>query len=152
MTMTVMYMGRVSDAMGRFFRTLSERYDIMEHVSILEFFLSFAEERGRDRILHYDATPSRVNIEHLDFAYPKAASAEIAFLDIKIKTLKHIIKRHKNNWDIEDLHAYEEAKKDAMKNNPTILKNVNMVFEKGKLYGIVGKNGAGKTTLTSLLL
>jgi len=28
-----------------------------------------------------------------------------------------------------------------------ILKDVNLHFEKGKIYGIVGKNGAGKTTL-----
>ena len=28
-----------------------------------------------------------------------------------------------------------------------VLKNINMQFEKGKVYGIVGENGAGKTTL-----
>ncbi|MDR0970749.1 MAG: ATP-binding cassette domain-containing protein [Lentimicrobiaceae bacterium] len=28
-----------------------------------------------------------------------------------------------------------------------VLKNINMEFDKGKVYGIVGENGAGKTTL-----
>jgi ABC-2 type transport system ATP-binding protein len=28
-----------------------------------------------------------------------------------------------------------------------VLKNINLVFETGKVYGIVGENGAGKTTL-----
>lgn len=31
--------------------------------------------------------------------------------------------------------------------NNTILKNIDIEFDKGKVYGIVGKNGAGKTSL-----
>lgn len=31
--------------------------------------------------------------------------------------------------------------------NKQILSNINLTFEKGKVYGIVGENGAGKTTL-----
>ena len=33
----------------------------------------------------------------------------------------------------------------------TVLKNVNLTFEKGKIYGLLGRNGAGKTTLLSVL-
>jgi len=29
----------------------------------------------------------------------------------------------------------------------TVLQNINLNFERGKVYGIVGENGAGKTTL-----
>ncbi len=32
-----------------------------------------------------------------------------------------------------------------------VLKNVNLSFEKGKVYGIVGKNGAGKTSFFNCL-
>ena len=31
--------------------------------------------------------------------------------------------------------------------NKTVLKNINITFGKGKVYGIVGENGSGKTTL-----
>jgi putative ABC transport system ATP-binding protein len=35
--------------------------------------------------------------------------------------------------------------------NPYVFQNLNLEFEKGKIYAIVGKSGAGKTTLLSLL-
>ena len=37
------------------------------------------------------------------------------------------------------------------KNSPNVLENINMNFDKGKIYAVVGKSGAGKTTLLSLL-
>ncbi|WP_125152662.1 ABC transporter ATP-binding protein [Clostridium rectalis] len=41
-------------------------------------------------------------------------------------------------------YRYEDRNKD-------ILKNINIAFEKGKIYGVVGKSGAGKSTLLSLI-
>jgi len=41
-------------------------------------------------------------------------------------------------------YAYEGTKKN-------VLKNVTAVFDKGKVYAIVGKSGSGKTTLLSLV-
>lgn len=32
-----------------------------------------------------------------------------------------------------------------------VLKNINLAFEPGKIYGVFGKSGAGKTTLLSLM-
>ena len=32
-----------------------------------------------------------------------------------------------------------------------ILQNINISFERGKMYAILGKSGSGKTTLLSLL-
>ena len=36
-------------------------------------------------------------------------------------------------------------------NNKKILNNIDMEFEKGKFYSIVGLSGSGKTTLLSLI-
>lgn len=50
-----------------------------------------------------------------------------------------------NTLQLENLsYKYE-------KNSSEVLKNVNLTFENGKTYAIVGKSGAGKTTLLSLL-
>lgn len=36
-------------------------------------------------------------------------------------------------------------------NGRHVLKNVNMEFETGKIYIVVGKNGSGKTTLLKVV-
>ena len=41
--------------------------------------------------------------------------------------------------EIKDLSKYY--------GNNQVLKDINISFEKGKVYGLVGKNGSGKTTL-----
>lgn len=49
--------------------------------------------------------------------------------------------------EIKDLsYRYADAKKDEY-----VLKNLNMSFDKGKIYAIKGKSGSGKTTLLSLI-
>lgn len=35
--------------------------------------------------------------------------------------------------------------------NQQVLHNINMTFEKGKIYGIIGPNGAGKTTIFKIV-
>lgn len=43
-------------------------------------------------------------------------------------------------------YRYNDAKKDEY-----VLKDLNMSFDKGKIYAIKGKSGSGKTTLLSLI-
>lgn len=44
--------------------------------------------------------------------------------------------------------ATEEAMRTV---SPVVLNHLSLRFEKGKIYGIVGRNGSGKTTLMHLL-
>ena len=39
----------------------------------------------------------------------------------------------------------------AYKNGKPVLLNVNAIFERGKMYAILGVSGSGKTTLLSLI-
>ena len=45
--------------------------------------------------------------------------------------------------ELKDIKKSFESKK--------VLKNINFTFEKGKIYGLLGRNGAGKTTLFNCL-
>ena len=33
----------------------------------------------------------------------------------------------------------------------TVLENLNLTLESGKIYGLIGRNGAGKTTMLSIM-
>lgn len=150
--MATIYMGRMSNITDRFFRVFTDRYEFIEHISILQFFLDFIDEKKQSRLEKISNTIEWVHFSNIRFSYPKPAQAEINFLDIKIATLKRILWKQKDDYTLDELHMYEEAKKEAKIENPEILHGINMSFEKWKLYGVVWKNGAGKSTLTSLLL
>ncbi len=52
-----------------------------------------------------------------------------------------------NIIEVKDLyHKYEDGQKLR-----TVLKDINITFEEGKFYAILGSSGSGKTTLLSLL-
>jgi putative ABC transport system ATP-binding protein len=50
--------------------------------------------------------------------------------------------------EVNNLNKVYNEKKE---NEVRALKNISVSFEKGKMYGIVGKSGSGKTTLLNLL-
>ena len=56
----------------------------------------------------------------------------------------------------EQIHTVETIDYNSVKFNygesKNILNNINLHFQKGKKYGIIGKSGTGKTTLLKLLL
>ena len=59
--------------------------------------------------------------------------------------IKGVDKMSEYVLELQDLcYSYEKGGKN-------VINSLNLTFEKGKIYAIVGKSGAGKTTLLSLL-
>ena len=59
-------------------------------------------------------------------------------------TFKYLKDFKLNSINIKNLDFYYKDRK--------LLENVNLDFNKGKIYGIIGPSGSGKTTLANLLL
>lgn len=137
MTLVTLYMGRITRLTSQFFQTFSDRYEMIENIAILQFFLDFIDEKSKSRTNILTEAPKKIITKDLNFSYPKPAKAEVDFLDIKIATLKRILKERNDNHHLDELHAYEESRKEAIKENPTIIHDMNLAFEKGKIYGIV---------------
>lgn len=66
--------------------------------------------------------------------------------------LKLFKKNKMNNKTIKNINEKVlEIKNLNFKYKKPVLNNINLIFEKGKLYSILGPNGAGKTTLCKII-
>lgn len=79
-----------------------------------------------------------------------------AVKDIKNKLL-HILNENDNNDEGHPLEHFDRSVEFknvtfAYEEEHVVLKNINLIFEKGKKYAIVGQSGSGKSTLLKLLL
>ncbi|PID83911.1 hypothetical protein CSB09_03710 [Candidatus Gracilibacteria bacterium] len=151
MTMMLLYISRIDQILSfvRTFRFFRDRFS--DDLKKLDLFLDLTDGQKRlsgekiKSLKNFDT----ISLENVEFSYPKFAKYELRYLKIieeRIKSYSRIGSAEKN-----ELHAIEEARKDLQEISPKILQGVDLIFEKGKSYGIVGKNGAGKTTITSLL-
>lgn len=98
----------------------------------------------------YTQKIEKIEFQDVYFSYPNLAIYEQEYFEILQKNI--IGKDLGNNWLDEKIkiliETMDEESKIAM---PEVFSGISFEFEKGKVYGIVGKNGAGKTTLMYLL-
>ncbi len=85
--------------------------------------------------------------------------SELSQYCIKISSCQNILKKfeyipaekeHKRRIDFTDCIEIKNVSF-AYPNSKTILKNINIVFKKGKKYALIGESGCGKSTLLKIL-
>jgi len=149
MTMALLYVWKINGLFSFFryfkFDFYRFKYDILK----LDLFLDITKLK-KTKNFNLDSF-SNIEFKNLNFKYPNFAKQELKYF----KIIENRIKSY--SWDISDynkdqLHMVEEAKKEAKQVNSIILENISLSFNIWKTYGIVWKNWAGKTTLISLLL
>lgn len=92
----------------------------------------------------------KLSFENLSFSYPNFAIYEKEYLET-LNNLVGEVKLGSEYVDEQITKIIQDIQENLEKEFPIILKNLNLEFETGKIYGIVGKNGAGKSTLMHLL-
>lgn len=142
MTMTLLYAEKIESFL-RFLRFFPEKIRLLlDNLSGFDIFLDITEPKNHKNI--FKENFSKIIFKNVGFSYPKFAEVELKFLEISERRMR----RDGENLEIEMI---EEARKKLDLPSQKILENVNLEFEIGKTYGLVGKNGAGKTTIISLL-
>lgn len=98
-----------------------------------------------------DKNIDTITIKNLNFTYPNLASYEIEYIDIFKKFLdeKKSINDSRINKNIKKIITSLEEDSEII--NTQIINDLNLTFEKWKVYWIVWKNWAWKTTLMYLL-
>lgn len=141
-------MGTIENLVTSLFNMRKEYRDFRFRESAIELFLEICAPVGT--VDRHDGKKLEIVMENLSFSYPNLAGYELDYLKLVQKRLQIGFK--KNSWMDENLRNLVSETEEAMGTiPPVILKNLSLRFEKGKIYGIVGRNGSGKTTLMHLL-
>ena len=84
--------------------------------------------------------------QHLQFNKPSLYNLDKLFFDLEI-----------NETSIKEMSIYDDFKKIEFKNisfrfdKKDIFNDINLILEKGKIYGIQGESGSGKSTFVDLI-
>lgn len=144
--MTLLYIEKMRSVFDYLRQVYFDFWDLHEGLMKFDLFLDLTENKNPHAISCKNF--SKISFKNVKFSYPNFVTYELRYLQI----LEEKIKRFSSKRDREsELAEIVDAKKEISQIMPLILKSVDMEFETGKTYGIVGKNGAGKTTIISLL-
>lgn len=150
MTMILLYITQFESAVQSFMHMKFQTHRFEDTLQRLKLFLGLTQW-NKNSISSTELIPWNIEIKNLSFSYPNISQLELEYFEILEKRIKKY-KKGKNESDEDELYMIEEAKKEAQIIPPKILKNISLSFQKGNIYGIVGKNGAGKTTLIQNIL
>ncbi len=149
LALTIALLNRLSWFMSSIIDSKREMDDAIQSLDILELYLEATEQQHMEQDIsqiHYD----HITFNHLTFAYPQFTEYELKYFDILLKKIDQ--STTKSDEKLNQLHAIQEAKEKAKEISPMILHDTHLTFNKGKIYGIVGRNWAGKTTMMHLLM
>ena len=148
MTMSILYISRLQELWAFIRISKFQLNDFKDNLLKLDLFIDLTTVKNKKTqvVKSFDS----IIFKDLEFSYPNFAELELKYLEIT----ENRIRNYSYKWEYEKdkLHLIEEARKEAKKENPIILKNINIEFESWKIYWLVGRNWAWKTTITSLLL
>jgi len=149
LTLILLYISRINDFMY-FIRSFKFEYNhFSDNLLKLDLFLDLTEISKNKNLFKEDI--NKLEFKNVSFNYPNFAEKELKYIEIIENRLKSYSWKM-SDYEKDQLHIIQEAKKDIQIKPPTILNNINIVFEKWKTYWLVWKNWAWKTTLTSLIL
>lgn len=149
MTMVILYLWKLNQLMYFFRRFKFSINKFTDSLLKLDLFLSVTEVNNTRKNNIDDF--NKITFKNLSFSYPNFAKNELKFLTIienRIKSYSWVL----SDYEKDQLHLIEEAKKEARLENSLILTDINLELEVWKTYWLVWRNWAWKTTFISLLL
>lgn len=150
MTMTLLYMTQFETIILDFQNMSFQKNRFEDGVRKLSLFL-WLTKNTKKNVLYSPVILWNIALKNISFHYPNISKLELDYFDIVEKRIKKY-KGKREEYQEDELHAIEKARKEADIIPPIILRDISCNFKKWNVYGIVGRNGAGKTTLTHLIL
>lgn len=145
--LVVSSMGSIGEMISKIFSLKPAYKDFLFQQESILLMLKICTPAGtRD----FNEKINSMSMQWLTFSYPNMAKYEKEYMEILQKNI--IGKDLKNNrLDKQIKELIDVMSEESQVEFPDIFSGVDLEFQKGKVYGIVGKNGAGKTSLMYLL-
>lgn len=146
--LVVASMGTIQNIIVSTFQLRNDYLKLQLSTASMSLYLKMTEKIGNIGEKNFQL--KKLSFLNLTFSYPNFAIFEKEYLE----TLNELVGEVKLGSDYVDeqiAKIIQDIKDNLDKEFPIILNNLNLEFETGKIYGIVGKNGAGKSTLMHLL-
>jgi len=124
--MVLLYSDRINELFN-FFRGIKFDIDrLKDNLEKLDLFLDITKTRdNKNRKLK---ELSRIEFTNTNFSYPNFAKEELKYLEILERRL--LSYSSQESYIKDELHMIKEAREELKEENPIILEDINLVFEK----------------------
>lgn len=151
MAMVMIYIEQIRSFFQTIFQSKRTREDIIDELQRLQLYLTMTTPKTI-KTQELSKNIETITVTDLSFSYPTITPEELKAYGIMIKRLEAYGEQNLNEWIKDRIHFIQDAFEEAKRTPPIILKDLNVSFQKWKIYGIVGHNWAWKTTLITLLM
>lgn len=149
MTMTIALLQKLSGFIENLVNSKRRYEQTKEKMAMLELYLDATDHTDtKKQFTNWDFNDIQIN--NLCFSYPNFTEYELKYFDIMLQKLN--MNKQNAEYQLDKIHAIQEAKKNAEIIPPKVLIDITMHFTKWTIYGIVWKNWAWKTTLIHILM
>ncbi|MDH5533012.1 MAG: ABC transporter ATP-binding protein/permease [Candidatus Pacebacteria bacterium] len=150
-TLTISYINQIRHSFEDFFSFKSRWKSISVELLKMSFILNLESRLKTTKDNLKVSFPQKLELKNVGFTYPSFYEDEKKFINNIVDDITNNSRRGQSEFVQRELDEWHSLLETPSKNK-SVLNNVNLEVNKGKITALLGRNGSGKTTITRLLM